>query len=276
MQGTKEISKRKISMKKYALVGSGIKTISHLTYESQVMIKDADKVYYMVNEPIMKEWIQENAKKSYSLDEIYFATEKRATNYRNIEKFIIDEMQKHEFIAFVCYGHPTVFAESGLNIAKHFDTNKELNVKTVILPGVSALDCLFADMKIDPGGVGMTTYEVNDMLVYNKAIEPASHTVLWQVGMIGNLNTPKYGADKAKLEYLKQHLLKYYDEEQDVYIYEAALYAAMPPIIKRFELQDLTEQAFTPISTVYIPPALKREKNMEAIEVLGFLQELTS
>ena len=42
------------------VVGSGIKFMSHLTIEAKSYIEQSDKVLYLVNDPLMKKWIQDS------------------------------------------------------------------------------------------------------------------------------------------------------------------------------------------------------------------------
>lgn len=65
-------------MHKLIVVGSGIKSISHLTEETKRVIQNADKVVYLINEDNLKQWIQREAKNSESLDSIYFSSEKES------------------------------------------------------------------------------------------------------------------------------------------------------------------------------------------------------
>ena len=46
------------------VVGSGIKFLSHLTVEVKVHIEQADQVFYLVNNPAMKEWIKKTGNAS--------------------------------------------------------------------------------------------------------------------------------------------------------------------------------------------------------------------
>ncbi len=53
------------------IVGSGIKFLSHLTTEAKAYIEQSEKVLYLVNEPVMKQWIQSTNPLSESLDPLY-------------------------------------------------------------------------------------------------------------------------------------------------------------------------------------------------------------
>jgi uncharacterized protein YabN with tetrapyrrole methylase and pyrophosphatase domain len=78
----------------------------------------------------------------------------------------------------VFYGHPTVFAKSALDAVIKLE--KE-NYVTKILPAISSEDCLFADLRIDPGSDGCQSYEATDFLIRRKKIDPTSHLILWQI-----------------------------------------------------------------------------------------------
>ena len=71
------------------VVGSGIKFLSHLTTETITCIEKSDKVLYLINEPVMQEWIKKNSKSSESLDELYLKSSKRNDNYTSIAEYII-------------------------------------------------------------------------------------------------------------------------------------------------------------------------------------------
>lgn len=68
----------------------------------------------MVNEPITKQWIECYSKLSESLDPIYFSENDRQISSDKIRDKIFTELESHNFITVVIYGHPTVFADPGL------------------------------------------------------------------------------------------------------------------------------------------------------------------
>lgn len=82
----------------------------------------------------------------------------------------------------VFYGHPGVFvnpSHRALAIAR------QEGYKARMLPGVSAEDCLYADLCIDPSNPGCVTYEASDFLVRERPVNIHSHLVLFQVGCVG-------------------------------------------------------------------------------------------
>src|SRR5690349_19436040 len=101
-------------MKKGSLVivGTGIKFLSHLSYEAKIYIEQSDKVLYLVNDPIMKEWIQKTNIHSESMDPIYFKHKLRSDTYKAITEYILSVLRQDIHLCAVFYGHPNVFADS--------------------------------------------------------------------------------------------------------------------------------------------------------------------
>lgn len=253
-------------MTKYlSLVGSGIKIISHLTRETESHIKKADIVLYLVNEPLMEEWIQANARKSENLSALYFSQDNRLDSYHMITKKIISTLDFYEFVSVVFYGHPTVFTKPGLEAIKQARAD---GIETKILPGISAEDCLFADLGIDPCDTGCYSLEATDLLVYQRRPDPASHLIIWQVGMSGNAG--HQALDKTAIVLLCEYLLQFYSPNHQISLYEASLYPGMDCSINTFALEELPEQDISKIATLYIPPEKTMPVNVDTLKKLGF------
>ena len=154
------------------------------------------------------------------------------------------------------YGHPGVFvAPSHLAIAgaraEGFDAR--------MLPGISAEDCLFADVGFDPGDRGCQSFEATDFLLRRRLFDPTSALVLWQVGVIGVRDYQKSDLWGPRgLAVLQRRLLDTYPPEHPAIVYEAAQYPICPPLIHSTPLAALTEAPVTVRSTLYVPPLLDR------------------
>ena len=250
------------SKKTLSLVGTGIKTLSHLTKEAEAHIKQSDIVLSLVNEPVMMEWINKYSKKNISLDAVYFGSDKRSQAYEEITKFIINTLDDYEFVCVLFYGHPTVFASPGINAIKMADG---LGVNTVVLPAMSAEDCMFADLKINPGDCGCFSVEATDLILRNRVFDVNSHLIVWQVAMIGNVEHSKAVNLKA-LSILKNYLLKKYPKDHVIYSYEASIYPGMKCNSSGFCLAELENQKYTTITSLYIPPLDKSRINQDVLK----------
>ena len=255
--------------KKLSLVGTGIKTLSHLTKEAEAHIKQADIVLSLVNEPVMMEWIEKYSKKNINLDKIYFNSKERKDSYSNITEFILKALNEYDFVCTVFYGHPTVFASPGVEAIKKAD---DLGVETFILPGISAEDCMFADLKINPGDCGCFSVEAMDLILYNRNFDKNSHLIIWQVAMIGNIGHSK-GVNKEAVKILNEHLLDIYPKNHSVYLYEASIYPGMRCRTLKVELVNLSLQEFTTITSLYIPPL---DKSLIQPEILKRIKDCST
>jgi tetrapyrrole methylase family protein/MazG family protein len=248
------------------IVGSGIKFMSHLTTEAKAYIEQSDKVLYLVNEPAMQDWIKQANSNAESLDEIYTRFPLRLHCYRAITDYILEVLRQNQHVCVVLYGHPTVFSQPALNAARQA---QQEGYYTKILPGISAEDCLFADLLIDPGTCGCQSFEATELLIHQRKIDPVSHLVLWQAGVIGLLGRNEHHDNKNGAEQLRKYLRSYYSETQEVILYEAAQYPHLEPKIEKLFLEKLPEARFSRVSTLYIPPAQKLPLNQAMLVALS-------
>jgi len=249
------------------LVGSGIKFVSHITVETRAYIEQSDKVLYLVNEPAMKEWLKKQNKHAESLDDLYQKFPLRLHCYRAITEYILETVRKGGHICVVLYGHPSVFAQPGLEAVIQA---KAEGIDARILPAISAEDCLFADLLIDPGRFGCQSFEATDFLIHHRTWDPTSHLILWQVGVIGVTGRAPDDYDNSKAaQVLVDYLLAHYPKTHEVILYEASQYPHFDPKIIKVALQDLATADYSRISTLYVPPAAKAKCDQAMLQSLG-------
>ena len=251
-----------LSSKKHKLyiVGCGIKFLSHLTIEAKSLIESCDCILYLVNDPAMKRWIAENSRKSMSLDSIYFDNVDRQESYNSISYEIIETAKRYRTTCFVTYGHPLFLSNSSQNLINEIEVNKS-DIELEVIPGISSLDSLCCDLKVDLSMGGMQAYEATDFLKEDHVINKSSHIILWQIGVIGiteiiyeeshlsnNINR------KKAIKHLKNKLLKTYSSEHVIILYVASMYPTVPATISREKISNLDEIDIPRLATAYIPP----------------------
>jgi hypothetical protein len=111
-----------------------------------------------------------------------------------------------------------------------------------MLPGVSSLDCLFADLGVDPAAAGLQTYEAGDFLRRRPALEPRAALVLWQVGVVESIDG------------LAAALRERYPPEHGLIVYEASPYPGVAPRIDSVPLGALASVQLSQRSTLYVQP----------------------
>ena len=98
---------------------------------------------------------------------------------------MLKEVRAGSKVVGVFYGHPGVFvfpSHRAIAIAR------QEGYQARMLPGISAEDCLYADLGIDPGITGCHMYEATDFLLHEKPVDKTGHLILWQVGVVGVLD----------------------------------------------------------------------------------------
>jgi len=249
------------------VVGSGIKFMSHLTTESKSYIEQSQKVLYLVNEPAIKEWIHKINPQAESLDHIYNQHDFRLHSYHAITNYILDTVRLKKHVCVVLYGHPTVFAKPALDAVI---IAKQEGYYAKILPGISAEDCLFADLLINPGSHGCLSFEATDFLLHKKSVDPSCHLILWQASIIGALNHPESHDNTKGSQLLLNYLSRYYDLNHPVTVYTAAQYPGLDPTIEKSILKNLPNIKQSRTSLLYIPPTKNKacdETILEALEI---------
>lgn len=247
------------------VVGSGIKLISHLTTETKAYIKQSDVVLYLVNDPLMKEWIEKNNSHAESLDSLYTKYPLRLDCYRAIQDYILDTLFRNQHVCVVLYGHPTVYSQIALDAVKKARL-KGYDAK--ILPAISAEACLFSDLLVDPGSCGCQSFEATDLLIHRRQFNTASHLILWQVGVIGALTHSHEHNNQVGIKTLLDFLKERYPSDHKIIVYEAAQYPSFSPRIDEILLDQLPEAKLSRITTLYLPPCSRIPCNEEILNLL--------
>src|SRR5215218_7809673 len=92
------------------VVGTGIRTVGHLTMEAVAWIKMADKVLYVVGDPVAEATLKElNPNGAESLSTLYEEGKERITTYNEMVERIISYVREGMTTCLACYGHPGVF-----------------------------------------------------------------------------------------------------------------------------------------------------------------------
>jgi hypothetical protein len=130
-------------------------------------------------------------------------------------------------------------------------------------PGVSAEDCLYADLGIDPGEYGCQHFEASQFMFYRRRIDPSAYLVLWQVGVAGDRSLARFSTGSAYRQVLVDILARDYDLSHEVIVYTAATLPTRQPKIERVTLAQLPAAAVDMHATVVVPPARPLEPDRE-------------
>lgn len=248
------------------VVGTGIKAVGHMTLDARAWIGSADEVHYVATDPITEHAIRALQPAARSLSCFYAPGRPRHETYEAMTRTILDGARAGRTVCAAFYGHPGVFVYPSHEAIRRARAE---GIRAVMEPGVSAEDCLFADLGLDPAVVGCAQYEATDFLIYRRRPDPTAALILWQIGAIGDLawNPGRTSADNLRV--LVAALAATYGLDHTVVVYEAAQLPTCAPTILHLPLADLPRAPLTTASTLLVPPRERRAPDAEMIARLG-------
>jgi hypothetical protein len=234
------------------VVGTGIRVTGQLTVETIACMQRADAIFYLVSDPVGEEVIKRFCPEgAQTLYDLYGEGKPRIETYHAMVDRILASVRDGKRTVAAFYGHPGVFA-----FATHESIRRARaeGYRARMLPGVSAEDCLIADLGVDPAVNGMQSYEATDFLVNSRVIDNSSQLILWQAGVLGDWTFRRYGYDTSAMPLLLEKLLRYYPPTHTVYVYEAPTAPCCEPMIRPIALPQILNAGLTSTSTLYFPP----------------------
>lgn len=253
-------------------VGLGMTLGAHLTPRSRSTIEQADVVFLAVSDALVEIWVRQMHRDVRSLQAYYDEGKSRHLSYRQMVDAMLDEVRAGKRVCGAFYGHPGVFA-----LAPHqaIAQAREEGFDAVMEPGISAEDCLYADLGIDPGRFGCQHFEASQLMFYQRRLDPSAYLVLWQVGLAGDRSHQRFATGPAYLQLLVDLLASDYPLDHPVVIYEAATLAISQPRIERLALKDLVHTALHMQSTLIVPPCQPLRHNPRMHEQLDALDRMS-
>jgi len=242
---------------------------AHVSPRSRSCIEQADVVFAAVSDPLVELWLQQMHADVRSLQPLYAEGKSRHDTYREMVEAMLVPVREGKRVCGAFYGHPGVFATVPHRAiaqarAEGFDAIME--------PGISAEDCLYADLGIDPGQVGCQHFEASQFMFYRRRIDPSACLVLWQVGIAGDRSYRRFGTGPAHRRLLVDLLLHDYPASHEVIVYEAATLPITLPRMERMPLSALVDATLHDYSTLVVPPARALEPNAEILAELARLE----
>lgn len=244
------------------VVGTGIRTVGQMTTEAVAWIKRADKVLYLVGDPIAEGAIRAlNPDGAQSLADTYVQDKDRTDAYGGMVDRVMACLRAGDLTCAAFYGHPVVFVSPAHEMIRRA---RNEGFEARMLPGISAEDCLFADLGVDPGIHGCQSWEATDFVLNRRTLDPTSAVVLWQIGVFGFATHKQGGYALPAMPLLVERLESVYAPGHPMYLYEAAVLPGCQSVIRQIVAADLMTTPLSAAYTLYIPPAKMAEPDMDA------------
>jgi len=241
-------------------IGLGVTLGAHINPLSRSHIEKSDVVFAGVADGVMEQWLMRMHPDVRSLQPYYEEGKSRMQTYRQMVHAMLTEVRAGRKVCGAFYGHPGVFAWAphkaiALARSEGFSAHME--------PGISAEDCLYADLGIDPGSHGCQHFEASQMMFYRRRIDPSAYLVLWQVGLAGDQSLKRFSTGPAYRQILVDVLARDYPLDHQIIVYRAATLPLHRPRIERMALADLVNASIEVPDTVVLPPALSLQADLD-------------
>jgi len=232
------------------VVGTGIQIARDFTPAARGCIESADKVFYLAGDRVAARIIEELNPTAESLHTSYDPGKRRIRTYEEMAERIMSRVRGGDDVCVAVYGHPGFFAYP-MHRAIH-QARRE-GFEAAMLPAVSSLDCLLADLGIDPAERGLQVYEASDFLLRPRGFDPRVALVLLQLHVVGE---PGFESEpnRAGFLLLVKRLRRRYGARHEAVVYAAAEYVWGKPSIQRVTVGTLASATIGAGSTLFLPP----------------------
>lgn len=236
------------------VLGSGL-AHADILLNDEAAILAADYVFHCLYDRVTQIWIDRLRPDALDLRILYAQSTDRHDTYICMAEAMLHHVRRGKRVVAVFYGHPGFFAtptHRAIQIAK-----REGHVAKM-RPGISALDHLVADVGFDPMIPGLLSYEASDLLIHGRRLDSSLHTVLWQVGVVGEYQYAPRGFENRGFDLLVDKLESIYGSNWEAIHYIAPQYAGVDALIDRHSIGSLRTTAvrsrINAMSTFYLAP----------------------
>ena len=251
-------------------VGTGMTLGAHVSPIAQSHIEHADVVYSLMANGFAQKWLEGINDNVHSLQHFYEEGKNRNITYNEMVDIILDAVREGKKVVAAFYGHPGVFACVAHRAIKKA---KLEDLPATMEPGISAEDCLYADLGIDPGNTGCMHFETSQFMFYKRNIDNSAHLILWQVALAGDKSLGKFSTGSAYRQVLVDLLLEHYPADHQVILYEAKGIAIDTMRADKIALTELVDAELHMQTTLVIPPSEKMQPNDDILAKLAQLDK---
>lgn len=254
------------------IVGTGISVAGQMTLAAKSHIENADIVFMGIMNKVGEHAVKQLNPNCISLDDLYQQGKSRAVTYSQMSERIVQAVIEGNKVCAAFYGHAGVFVTPSHEAIRRV---RELGLDAQMLPGVSAEDCLIADLGIDPSRYGCQSYEATQFLFRDYRIDPYMTQIIWQIGLAGEASLSVLDANHSQrgLAMLTEILREHYPDHHELIIYQAATLPIDEPKIQKLMLCELSHAKPTLISTLVVPSLGMPKYRQDRLARLGLTEQ---
>lgn len=236
-----------------AVVGLGITGIHQITREAEETIRHCTETFVTDMAIGVVDHLVTLSPKVTDLNKRYAIGDHRIEIYRRMASDVVTAALERAPVCFATYGHPSMFCYPTTLIQR---AARVLDLRVALLPGVSFLDTLFADLGVDPGFDGLQMYEATDLVLRDRPLQNDVPAVIVQAPIVLDAYNRPEGPNLEDVAHLERHLLRFYPAEHTVLNVISRTHPLLDPVTQQFPVRRLAEVLArgSNVGTLYIPP----------------------
>ena len=223
-----------------------------ITPESRSAMEGADRLLHLVSDASTRMWLERLNPNDESLYDAY-GEERPGPSRTRRWCSACSRRSVRERVCVALYGHPGVYVYPSHEAIRRARAEGH---PARMLPGVSAEDCLYADLELDPARPRLPELR-GHRLPDPPAPRRPDHRPAPLAGgrdRRDHLLPPRRLARRGR-PLLAETLLDHYPADHEVVLYTASTLPIAGPTIRRMPLSALPDAGVSVASTLYVPPS---------------------
>jgi hypothetical protein len=240
------------------IAGLGLQTVTQVTREVEDAMRSSREVFYLDTGVATRYFLETLCPRITSLyEESYRDENPRVNAYQHMAARVVDAALDHPPVTFAIHGHPLVATHPPFLV---LELARALDLQVAVLPGISAIDTILADLRIDPVVRGIQMYEATDLLLRRRPLQPDVPAIIWQIGPLETCLHSMGVSRPERFSRFLSHLRQFYPPGHEVAAIYCSPHPILPPHILRFAIENMAAHAheFHAGFTLYVPPAASR------------------
>lgn len=213
------------------IIGVGERPAEHLTIEARAWLVNVGRVFHLLADEEAQGWLYQLCPQAQDVQ-----------REDALSTSVIAALRADLSVSLVLPGHPALHPVTRRTLQQA----RQAGYRAWMVPAVSAEDCLFADLLVDPGRAGGQSFDATHFLLHRCRFDAGSVLLLWHVHQVGNLEVV------PGLRVLRDYLLDYYPAGHEVILYDPPT-AGKESQVQALPLDSLESAQVVAHTLLYVP-----------------------
>lgn len=194
-------------------IGLGLDARAHLTPEAMRAVRSCVEIFVLAPDASAVSLVRELNPSAHVVDcqKFYRNRRRRPAVYDSIAEAVLQACTKYTDTALVVYGHPMFLVSA---VETLLEGAREIGVPTKVIPGVSSLDMVMADLQLDVG-YGVTVADATLLLKSGLRLDTRLPLLVFQIANVGSDRVERGAIPRDRLVEVLNHLQETYPDDHD-------------------------------------------------------------